>query len=167
MFIAHLPSGYLLARYLYKRIQPSNISKKMFYSAVLIGAVFPDFDLFYFYLIDNRAVHHHKYFMHWFSFWIPIFWVAITWLKISQFKSKCATILSLFSGAVLMHICLDTFVGDVWLFMPFIDKPYVFFEVNPRYQPWWLNFVFHWSFGVELVICLYALYQFKVRKSIN
>ena len=66
-----------------------------------------------------------------------------------------------------MHICLDTFVGDVWLFMPFIDKPYVFFEVNPRYQPWWVNFVFHWSFGVELVICLYALYQFKVRKSIN
>lgn len=116
----------------------------------MIGAVFPDIDLFYFYLFDNRSVHHHKYFLHWFSFWIPIFLMSYFYFKFSQYTSRLALIVLLFSSAALLHISLDTFVGDVWLFAPFIDKPYVFFEVTNRYQPWWLNFIFHWSFGMEI-----------------
>lgn len=77
----------------------------------------------------------------------------------------------LFASAALLHIFLDTFVGDVWLFAPFIDQPYVFFEVSARYQPWWLNFIFHWSFFVEILICIIALILFiqkrkKLKKSI-
>ncbi len=130
MFIAHLPSGYILAKFLDKKLKQTKISKKAFFTIIMIGAVFPDIDLFYFYLFDNRSVHHHKYFLHWFSV--------------------------LLSSAALLHISLDTFVGDVWLFAPFIDKPYVFFEVTSRYQPWWLNFIFHWSFFVEIIICFIA-----------
>jgi hypothetical protein len=157
MFIAHLPSGYLLAKILEKRIKKTEISKKLFFSIIMIGAVFPDIDLFYFYLLDNKSVHHHKYFLHWFSFWIPIFLISFLYYKLSKNNSKLAFMCTLFSGATLLHISLDTFVGDVWLFAPFIDKPYVFFEVTPRYQPWWLNFIFHWSFFVEILICLTAL----------
>ena len=167
MFIAHLPAGYILAKYLEKRISPHYLTKKAFFSAVLIGAVFPDIDLFYFYLIDNRSVHHHKYFLHWFSFWIPIFVIALSAFKFSLFKQSITLFLSLFAGAALLHICLDTFVGDVWLFAPFIDRAYVFFEVTNRYQPWWLNFIFHWSFGVELLICAYSYMLYTRRKEVR
>lgn len=155
MFIAHLPSGYILATHLHNQLKQKNISSKTFYSILMLGAIFPDTDLFYFYFIDHHSVHHHQYFLHWFSFWIPLFFLAyVCWYR---FQAKAALIATLFSGAALLHICLDTFVGDVWLFAPFIDRAYVFFEVTARYQPWWLNFIFHWSFLVELVICAYAL----------
>lgn len=157
MFIAHLPSGYILAKFLDKKLKQTKISKKAFFIIIMIGAIFPDIDLFYFYLLDNRSVHHHKYFLHWFSFWIPIFVIAYFYLKFYKRNSKLAFVICLFSSATLLHIVLDTFVGDVWLFAPFIDKPYVFFEVTSRYKSWWLNFIFHWSFCVEVFICISAL----------
>lgn len=158
MFIAHLPSGYILAKLLEKKFKQNLLSKKVFFIIVMIGAVFPDIDLIYFYLFDNRSVHHHKYFLHWFSFWIPIFLMSYFYFKRSIYSHKFALMAMLFSGAALLHIGLDTFVGDVWLFAPFIDQPYVFFEVTSRYQPWWLNFILHWSFLVELILCLIALW---------
>lgn len=102
----------------------------------MIGAVFPDIDLLYFYLFDNRSVHHHKYFLHWFSFWIPIFLISYFNSKFSKYTSGLALAVVSFSSAALLHVSLDTFVGDVWIFAPLIDKPYVFFEVTPRYEPW-------------------------------
>lgn len=156
MFIAHLPAGYILAKFLDKKLKQTKTSKKAFFAIIMIGAVFPDIDLFYFYLFDNRSVHHHKYFLHWFSFWIPIFVISYLYFKFSKYTSRLALAIVLLSSAALLHISLDTFVGDVWLFAPFIDKPYVFFEVTSRYQPWWLNFIFHWSFFVEIIICFIA-----------
>ncbi|MBJ8554439.1 metal-dependent hydrolase [Acinetobacter bereziniae] len=171
MFIAHLPSGYILARVLHQKFKQTKISHKAFFSIIMLGAIFPDIDLFYFYLFDHRSVHHHKYFLHWFSFWIPIFVIALIYLVKTKYNSKIAWMFSLFASAALLHIFLDTFVGDVWLFAPFIDQPYVFFEVSARYQPWWLNFIFHWSFFVEILICIIALILFiqkrkKLKKSI-
>lgn len=160
MFIAHLPSGYILAKLLEKKFRHNLLSKKVFFIVMMIGAVFPDIDLFYFYLFDNRSVHHHKYFLHWFSFWIPIFLISYFCFKRSVYASQFALMTMLFSGAALLHICLDTFVGDVWLFAPFIDRAYVFFEVTSRYQPWWLNFILHWSFVVELLICFIAMWMY-------
>ena len=160
MFIAHLPSGYILSKLLEKKFKHNLLSKKVFFIVVMMGAVFPDIDLFYFYLFDNRSVHHHKYFLHWFSFWIPIFLISYFCFKRSVYASQFALMTMLFSGAALLHICLDTFVGDVWLFAPFIDRAYVFFEVTSRYQPWWLNFILHWSFVVELLIGLIAIWMY-------
>ncbi|WP_332605099.1 metal-dependent hydrolase [Acinetobacter sp. ESBL14] len=165
MFIAHLPSGYLLAKFLRSKLKNIHISKKSFFSIVIAGAVFPDIDLFYFYLFDDRSVHHHKYFLHWFSFWIPIFLISLMYSKWSKYTSKKAYLLMLFSGGGLLHISLDTFVGDVWLFAPFIDKSYVFFEVTPRYQPWWLNFILHWSFIVEIMITALAVCIYQKSKN--
>ena len=166
MFIAHLPSGYILAQLLLKKFKQTKISNKAFLTIIMLGAVFPDIDLFYFYFFDHRSVHHHKYFLHWFSFWIPIFLIALFYFIHSKYSSRTALMISLFTGAALLHICLDTFVGDVWLFAPFIDKPYVFFEVSTRYQPWWLNFILHWPFFIEILICMiaFSLFILKSRK---
>ena len=46
MFIAHLPSGYILAKFLDKKLKQTKISKKAFFTIIMIGAVFPDIDLF-------------------------------------------------------------------------------------------------------------------------
>ncbi|AOA58093.1 metal-dependent hydrolase [Acinetobacter larvae] len=164
MFIAHLPSGYILAKVLNQKLQQNKISKTVFFTSIMLGSVFPDIDLFYFYFFDGRSVHHHKYFLHWFSLWLIIFFISYLYYKFSKHFAKYAYIVLLFSSAALLHICLDTFVGDVWLFAPFIDKSYVFFEVTPRYQPWWLNFIFHWSFLVELMICSMAIFLYFKNK---
>ena len=161
MFIAHVPSGYILAKFLEKKLKATGLSKKTFFALLMVGAVFPDLDSFYFYFIDGRSVHHHKYFVHWFSVWLPILFAAVLYLKITKFSSKMAWMISLFSVGAVLHICLDTFVGDVWLFAPFIDQPYVFFEVMPRYQPWWLNFILHWSFLLELFIVFFSVFIFR------
>lgn len=155
MFIAHLPSGYILAKALYVKLHSTGIHVKSFFTAIMLGAIFPDFDLFYFYLIDQRSTHHHQYFPHWFSFWITTFLIAFYFFK--HLKSKFSLLICLFCSGAILHIFLDVFVGDVWLFAPFIDQPYAFFEVTPRYQPWWLNFIWHWSFLIEVLICISAV----------
>lgn len=162
MFIAHLPAGYILAKKLYQKFPPSLISKRIFFIAVLAGSIFPDLDLFYFYFIDARSVHHHYYFFHW---PLPFLSIGIISALLYFFSpqvtlKKIALICVLFCSAVMLHIILDTFVGDIWWFMPFIDQPYALFEVPAVQSHWILNFVLHWSFIVELIICIYSLRLF-------
>ena len=39
---------------------------------------------------------------------------------------------------------------------PFVDQRFALVKVTARYKPWWLNFVVHWVFLVELSICACA-----------
>ncbi|MEM8593156.1 MAG: metal-dependent hydrolase, partial [Pseudomonadota bacterium] len=64
MILAHLPAGYILGR----ALKPAPYVMP----AALIGSMLPDFDLIFFYLIDDRAIHHHRYWVH-----IPGFWVIL------------------------------------------------------------------------------------------
>ncbi|SPL72531.1 metal-dependent hydrolase [Acinetobacter stercoris] len=160
MLITHLPSGYILAKVLEKKFRHFQVSKKAFFATIMFGAVFPDLDLLYFYFFDSRSVHHHKYFLHWFSFWLVVLTISIIFFKIKRNKSKWAFLSILFCNAAIMHLILDGFVGDIWLFAPFIDKPFSLFNVPSQYDTWWLNFIFHWSFSVEILICLFALYLY-------
>jgi len=59
------------------------------------------------------------------------------------------------------HLLLDTIVGDIWWFAPFIDKPFAFFTVPALYKPWWLNFLLHWSFALELAVFALAFYLLR------
>ena len=52
----------------------------------------------------------------------------------------------------------DSVVGDIWWFAPFIDRSFAL------YTPWWLNFVLHWSFALELAICAIAVITFRRRQ---
>ncbi len=65
MITVHLPAGYLLGR-------GFNRPGRFVLPAALVGAVFPDFDLAYFVLIDNWSVHHHRYWVH-----VPFFWMIL------------------------------------------------------------------------------------------
>lgn len=129
---------------------------KLFMAAGILGSILPDFDMFYFYFIDNRQHHHHRYWTH-----IPIFWlglISIAGILLLIFKRRYLPILSIFAFNIFAHLIADSVVGDVWWLYPFIDEPYAFFTVTARYSPWWLNFIWHWSFLIELAIVFSAIY---------
>lgn len=155
MFIAHLPAGYLLARHLVKRIGTLPASPRAVTLTAMAGAIAPDLDMLYFYFIDNGQTHHHKYFSHWPILWIGLLCMSLLALRLT--KRKPLTLLALiFSLGGLLHMLLDSVVGDIWWLAPIVDQPYALFTVPARFQPWWLNFVLHWSFVIELLIIVWA-----------
>ncbi len=57
----------------------------------------------------------------------------------------------------IAHLLLDTLVGDIWWLMPFVNKPFAFFHITAVNHPWWLNFLLHWSFLLELALVVAAI----------
>ncbi|MEO4048251.1 metal-dependent hydrolase [Pseudomonas sp. CAU 1711] len=158
MFIAHAPSGYLLGSLL----QNSNRFGAIML-ACIAGAVAPDLDLLYFYLLDGRQTHHHRYFSHWPLLWLGLTALACLWRSVRRHSTLASSTLA-FALAGVLHMLLDSLVGDIWWLAPFRDQAYALFSVPNRYQPWWLNFLLHWTFIVELAICLAALMLYLRRR---
>ncbi len=158
MIIAHLPLGYLLTKATAKIIR-THSNTKGFMVAGLVGSVCPDFDMLYFHFIDNGRHHHHDYWTH-----IPLFWFGVLLLLAGVCKwlsPKHLPLIIVFGVNVIAHLITDTLVGDIkWLY-PFNDAYYAFFTVPARYQPWWLNFILHWTFLLELSILLTAICFFR------
>jgi hypothetical protein len=117
--------------------------------------VFPDVDLVYFYLFDHQRTHHHLYWTH-----IPAFWLAacagvlLAWTANRELRPPVA--LWSFLLGVLSHLLLDSIIGDSYWLIPFSYQPFSLFIVHPRYSPWFLNFIMHWVFGVELLLGAWA-----------
>ncbi|MEL7258495.1 MAG: metal-dependent hydrolase [Pseudomonadota bacterium] len=147
MITAHLPSGYVTGRLF-------GASRACFWAAFL-GAILPDFDLIWFYFVDNRALHHHNYWVH-----IPAFWLlmaslvlpATRWLKPSWIRPAMA-----FFAGILVHLLLDTIAGDVKWLWPLSDRFFHLFTVPATYENWILNFVLHPVFLLEILIWVVAL----------
>ena len=162
MIIAHAPSGYILGTLISRRISRIPISAKAVIVAGIIGALAPDFDMLYFYLIDNRQTHHHKYLSHWPIIWLTLTAASTVWLSVAR-QSRVAFLSFVFFLGGVLHLVLDSFVGDIWWFAPFIDQPYAMFTIPARFKPWWLSFILHWSFTVELVVCTWAFLLYRKR----
>ena len=153
MFIAHLPAGYICGCLLMDHVVPVQRKKRLV--ALLIGSVFPDVDMLYFYLIDHGRHHHHHYWTH-----LPIFWLAalaVTALVGLHARSKrIALVAASFIGGVFMHLILDTpFAGICWLY-PLTDQKFYLVTVPATRSCWVWSFVFHWSFLFEIAICIAA-----------
>lgn len=164
MFIAHLPSGYILASLLLKRAGRHSVLPRTLMLAGILGAVAPDFDMLYFYLVDNRQTHHHRYFVHWPILWFGLTLTCMLWRRIAA-RSGWPIVALVFSLGGILHLLLDSFVGDIWWLAPFVDQPFALFSVPALFKPWWLNFILHWSFAVELAIWLWALLIHRRRAS--
>ena len=162
MFIAHAPMGYIMSTSFLKRYGKLPATTSMVLLFGVLGSIAPDFDMIYFYLIDNRQTHHHNYITHWPIIWATLLAASTIWLR-SSHKSKSPWLAFIFSLGGFIHIVLDSFVGDIWWFSPFANEPYAMFTVPARFSPWWLNFVFHWSFAVELIICAWAMLTYRRR----
>ena len=112
MFIGHLAAGYLLAITAKKQIK-TNISATWIMLASLIGAVTPDLDIFYFYLIDNRQHHHHTYWTHYPITWLGLLLIFTFVYRLSSNKSLGLLGL-LFSLSGFVYMLLDSIVGNIW-----------------------------------------------------
>lgn len=157
MFIAHLPAGYILGAKLEKTERSNALRNKLLLIFTMIGSIAPDFDLLYFYTLNNRQTAHHEYFTHMPIFWLGFALVAAVFYGFKYAKPAIA-FLGLSLGGVL-HCVLDTPVGGIYWLQPFDDTMTRFAVVPKRYDFWVFNFIFHWYFFIELIIISWA---FKV-----
>lgn len=154
MFIAHLPAGYLMAQALRGRRQMMSLPSRSLLMAAMSGAIAPDMDLIYFFLIDGRQHNHHDYFSHYPLTWAVLFVMAcLGWRCIHK---RIFMLLMIFAGSSFLHLILDSVVGDIAWLAPWSMQKFSLFEVPARFQPWWLNFILHPVFLLELMIAATA-----------
>lgn len=147
MITAHAPAGYITGKVL------SNDPKII--RVAVLGGIFPDFDLVWFYLIDDRAFHHHHYLVH-----VPFFWLvcaSVCFPLCFAYFSKQLRILSAFFAGVAVHIALDGIAGGIKWLWPLSNTLFYIVNVAPVYKNWILNFVLHQVFLLELLIWVAAL----------
>jgi hypothetical protein len=156
MFIGHGPAGYLISTLLFRHLPPAaRAARGAFLAAGMAGALAPDLDMLYFHLVDHRQHHHHAYFTHFPSFWAALL-LSLAWVLAAKGRSKPILAIA-FSLNGLFHMVLDSVVGDIGWLSPFDGALFSLATVPALYQPWWLNFLLHWSFLLELALVAWAI----------
>ena len=154
MITAHLPSGYVLYRLVARTVDRERTDNAWVFWACLVGATWPDLDLIWFYLVDDKAFHHHRYWVHAPGFWLIAVLISVPLISRMQPALRRANIA--FFAAWLMHLCLDTIVGSIMWLWPFSDQFFQLATVQPTHNHFVLSFMAHWSFAIELAIWLAA-----------
>ena len=164
MFIGHLPAGYLATSLALKSSVFPVEHRRLFMIAGLASSVVPDIDVLYFYLVDRQQHHHHSYWTH-----VPLFWICIlalvalvSWKSYSSFIFLSTIVCGL---NVFVHLILDSIAGSVQWLRPFSEAGFSMVEVPARYRPWVLNFIFHWTFLLEIVVVGLALVVYIRRRT--
>lgn len=124
MIFAHAPLG-IISAYLTKKIWAKNITRKQYcwlFVITAIGSIFPDIDLFYYYLF-SATFSHHEVLTHGFFIYFVICVVAFLsgyFLK-KEFIKKASF---LFLLGIFSHLIADSIsAGVIWL-APFSYKMY-------------------------------------------
>ncbi len=148
MFIGHLPGAYLV----FRAATPD--LGKLAFAAAMIGAVAPDVDMLWFYLVDNQGHHHHSYLTH-----RPIIWAGflMAGMAIRVWALRTGTFLTFFGTGGLVHMVLDSITGEVAWLWPISDATHPLVLVQATHSHWILSFLNHWTFKVEIVITMIAL----------
>ncbi len=113
----------------------------------MVGAVAPDLDMAWWWLVDHGAVHHHRYVTH-----LPATWLAaalVAALALGGAHRRLA--LSTCAGA-LLHLVLDGVAGDVAWLWPLSDRLFSLVTVPATGGHWVVSFVTHWTFTLEVAI---------------
>jgi inner membrane protein len=165
MFVAHIPAGYICGKSLLQRFASTGAPAKLLLLTSIIGAIAPDLDLFYFYLIDQRRTPHHLYWPHYPLVWLVLLAASAGWLRAARAKLHAA-LACMFCIGGMVHVMLDTIVGDIYWLAPFQFAPFSFFVVPSLYQPWWLNFILHWSFLLEVLVAGWAVVLYRRKDAV-
>jgi inner membrane protein len=153
MLIAHLPAGYLLSR----RLSKNRDNRAWLIFAGLCASILPDFDLLWFYLIDDRQHIHHAYLFHWPLFWIALASVAFALARLMRWSAAVPFIFGMLS-CLLLHMVLDSVAAEIAWLAPFSEAEVNLVQV-PATHDWWVwSFVLHWTFLVEIaIVCAAAV----------
>ncbi|PWE33161.1 hypothetical protein DDZ14_07055 [Maritimibacter sp. 55A14] len=146
MMIAHLPSGYLLGRGVGAR--------GGLMMAALAGAVLPDLDLAWYWLVDGGRIDHHLYWFHAPGFWLVLGLAGIAACRI--FAHRLLPHATLLMAGVFLHLALDSVGGGIMWAWPFGERLYSLIDVPMAHGHFILSFMLHWSFAIELSITALA-----------
>lgn len=105
----------------------------------------------------------------------PIFWLAlaaaIALLLIVTGRRKQLVLVGVGLLSMLLHLVMDSIAADIRWFFPFADLRVNLVHVQAVYKPWYLNFILHWTFALEILIWLlaghFALRDFRARRAIG
>ncbi len=162
MLIGHLPAAYLLGRTVCISVLSKQLNSRAIILAALVGGIVPDLDLIYFYSIGGKQVVHHQYWSH-----IPFYWVVI-YLSFSLITFLCQNlkafkIVSVAFSAIVLHLALDTITGQIHWLYPISATTFTLVPV-PAVHGWWVsNFLLHWTFVIELLLIILALFAYIKR----
>ena len=150
MLVAHAPVGYLVG---------SSVRIRGAVAASIAGALAPDVDVLPSFVL---AVHHHAWPTHW-----PVAWALVgaglAPLLVTPKTRPAAVLALLFVGNALLHLVCDSLVGDVRWLAPWSQHAFAVVHLKRVLDPWWLNFVLHPSFLVELALVAAAAYRYGSR----
>ena len=156
MFIAHLPAGYIGACAIEHCVAREAPAIRLWvFRLFIIGSMLPDVDVFYFYIVDHCAHHHHRYWTHLPFFWIAFYVIALVTAIVSRSRALALFATSLAAG-ILFHLILDTPMGGLAWFYPYSDNLIYLTTVPAQYNWWVWNFILHWTFISELIVCCIA-----------
>ncbi|WP_299550197.1 metal-dependent hydrolase [uncultured Tateyamaria sp.] len=145
MIVGHLAAGYLAARAF------AALGATAVFSGVIVGSVIPDVDILWFFLVDGQQTHHHDYLTH-----RPLVWAVVLLIGVTIRRS---VVVGLGLGA-LLHLALDSIAGKVAWAWPVLDEATPLVIVPATQAHWVLSFLLHWTFAVEIALCIAALLLF-------
>ncbi|WP_305890928.1 metal-dependent hydrolase [Methylomonas rosea] len=160
MIVAHLPAGYIVSTLMFHRFEKYGVPRLIFLRAGLLGRIAPDLDMIYFYGFDHRAHPHHSYFSHFPSVWLLLLTLAILGFQHCRHK-KLPLLALIFTCNGMLHMLLDYISTNIYWLAPFVNRPFALITVPSVYQDWWLNFLLHRSFALEILIVLWAAYLWR------
>lgn len=166
MIFAHGPASFLLC-HVFKKHWSKNFSRRniiWLFIISIIGGIFPDIDLIYYYL-SSASFSHHEIFTHSLLFYVILCGTAcfIGWLL----KKRIVYVGSIiFFGGILTHFIADSIgAGVVWLY-PF-SKALIGMDSFAWYRDTWLGnnyFIVNYTLEGIIYFLLFILIIFKLVK---
>ncbi|MGB8813100.1 MAG: metal-dependent hydrolase [Paracoccaceae bacterium] len=154
MILAHLPAGYVLSRSV-------GAARGHLLWVALFASVLPDFDMFWFHLMDAGRIHHHRYWVHIPGFWLMIAAVALP--AVFYVKRALFGAALIFFASIFIHLILDSVGGGIMWLWPYDDRLISIVIVPATQSHWVLSFLLHWTFLAELAILATAVGLFMTR----
>ncbi|WP_417680043.1 metal-dependent hydrolase [Roseibium sp.] len=150
MLTAHLPAGYCLTKLMKDR-------PPLLLPVALLFSILPDFDLIWFFLVDGRQIHHHRYWVH-----IPAFWAVVGTVCLAAFwRTRFRPYVVIAIAAAFLHLVLDSLVGGILWLSPWDNTLYQLITIRPAKPHWLFSFILHWTFLAEVMIWGLALALYR------
>jgi inner membrane protein len=158
MFIGHLPAGYLATRLLLRGRDLPRAAGRRLMALGLAASVLPDLDLLWFFTVDDRRQVHHAYLPHKPVAWLIALGVAAGVMRLMRAPRVGWTALAVLGVNVMLHLVLDTTAGGIRWLWPWMEAEFAMSQPTARFHPWYLNFVLHWTFALEMALVITALW---------
>jgi len=155
MLIAHGPAGYLIGVLAARVKQRTDLVV-----AGLIGGLLPDLDAVGYHLGLVQGFHRATPF-HWPTTWLVITLIGLLLIMLRRKPGEFITVIGI---AALIHCGLDMTMAPLYWAAPFHWETYEMVHVPGGWSPYWLGFIFYWTFLVEVALIFAALFVWHTRR---